>query len=133
MVVVDTNVLAYLLIDGDYSRQARELFLRDPDWRSEAFILVELSNLLATYVRSRALSRVQAEGVLVQAESHLRSVVSVPHRRALAVAAEHGISAYDARFVAAAQSLGGALVTEDAKLRAAVPGVTRSLAGALAP
>ena len=44
MVVVDTNIVAYLLIDGDRSREARSLLARDPDWRSEAFVLVEFSN-----------------------------------------------------------------------------------------
>jgi predicted nucleic acid-binding protein len=42
------------------------------------------------------------------------------------------VSAYDVRFIAAAQILGTKLVTEDAKLRAAAPALTLSLAGALA-
>ena len=62
----------------------------------------------------------------------MRGLVNVPHARALGVAAELSISAYDARFVAAAQMLSAKLVTEDAKLRAAAPTLTLSLAGALA-
>jgi predicted nucleic acid-binding protein len=42
------------------------------------------------------------------------------------------VSAYDARFLAVADTLGTKLVTEDAKLRAAAPDLTRSLAQALA-
>ncbi len=57
MLLVDTNVLAYLLIEGDHTRAAQALYERDPEWRSEAFILVEFSNVLATYVRTRALAR----------------------------------------------------------------------------
>jgi predicted nucleic acid-binding protein len=41
------------------------------------------------------------------------------------------VSVYDARFLATAQSLGGKLVTEDAKLRAAAPALTQSLGEAL--
>lgn len=131
MVVVDTNILAYVLLEGDYSRQAQALLALDPDWRSEAFILVEFSNLLATYVRSGALARRAAERLLAEAQSRMRGLLDVPHAKALAVAADLAISAYDARFIAAAQALRAKLVTEDARLRAAAPAFTRTLADAL--
>ena len=132
MVVVDTNVLAHLLIEGDHSREAHALLARDPDWRSEAFLLVEFANLLATYIRARALARNKAESLLAEAETRMRGLLNVPHTRALGVAADLSISAYDARFIAAAQILGARLVTEDARLRAAAPSLTLSLAEALA-
>jgi predicted nucleic acid-binding protein len=132
MVVVDTNILAYLLIEGDRSREAQALLARDADWRSEAFLLVEFSNLLATYVRSGALEQIQAEQLLAEAEMRMRGLLNVPHARALSVAGALSVSAYDARFIAAAQILGSRLVTEDAKLRAAAPRLTLSLAEALA-
>lgn len=56
---------------------------------------------------------------------------AVAHSRALRVAGQFAVSACDARFLAAAQSLGGRLVTEDAKLRAAAPALTQSLGEAL--
>jgi predicted nucleic acid-binding protein len=40
----------------------------------------------------------------------------VPHSDALAIANQYGVSAYDARFLALAQSMDPKLVTEDAKL-----------------
>jgi predicted nucleic acid-binding protein len=52
-------------------------------------------------------------------------------RSSLRVAGQFAVSACDARFLAAAQSLGGRLVTEDAKLRAAAPALTQSLGEAL--
>lgn len=132
MVVVDTNVLAYLLIEGDRSADAQALYARDADWRSEAFLLIEFSNILATYRRSDVLSRGAAEGLLATAERIVTGLVNLPHARALKLAAEFGVSAYDARFLGAAQSAGAKLVTEDAKLRAAAPTLTRSLSDALA-
>ena len=127
MVVVDTNVVAYLLIEGDRTKQAQALFARDPDWRSDAFLLIEFSNVLATYLRSGGLSRAQAESLLAEAGSRVRTTVNVVHSRALRVAEQYAVSVYDARFLAAALSLGGKLVTEDAKLRAAAPALTQSL------
>ncbi|MGP1677330.1 MAG: type II toxin-antitoxin system VapC family toxin [Giesbergeria sp.] len=131
MVVVDTNVLTYLLIEGDRTKQAQALFAKDSDWRSEAFILVEFSNVLATYRRMGALTSQQTQSLLAQAATRVRELVSVPNLQALRFAERFAVSAYDARFLAVADSLGGKLVTEDAKLRAAAPALTRSLAQAL--
>ena len=128
MVIVDTNVLAYLLISGDRTREAQALFRRNADWRSEGFILVEFSNVLVTYLRAGALSATQAHGLLAQAERQMKSLVTVPHDAALRVAGQFGVSAYDARFLAAAERFGGRLVTEDARLRAAAPARTIGLA-----
>ncbi len=132
MIIVDTNVLVYLLIAGDCTPQAQALYASDPDWRSEAFVLIELSNVLATYRRRGGLSGQQSESLLAQAAAHLRGLLNVPNLQALRYADRYGVSAYDARFLAAADALGGKLVTEDAKLRGAAPALTRSLEQALA-
>jgi len=131
MVVVDTNILAYLLIEGDRTADAQALYARDPDWRSESFLLIEFSNILATYRRSGSLDPGPAADLLASAERILSGSVNLPHARALEIAAEFGVSAYDARFLGAARALGTRLVTEDAKLRRAAPAVTQSLAQAL--
>jgi predicted nucleic acid-binding protein len=57
--------------------------------------------------------------------------VDVPHAQALAMALEHQVSAYDARFVACARRLSAPLVTEDSRLRAATPGLSMSIAEAV--
>jgi predicted nucleic acid-binding protein len=127
VVLVDTNILVYLLIEGDCTESARALYRRDPDWRSEAFLLVELSNVLATYVRSGALTLAQGQGLLADAQARMPALASVSHAQALTTAEEFGLSAYDARFIALARELRVKLVTEDAKLRRAVPKWTVSL------
>jgi predicted nucleic acid-binding protein len=50
----------------------------------------------------------------------------------LRTAAAFGLSAYDARFLAAANASGTKRVTEDAGLRKAAPALSQSLAQALA-
>ena len=131
MVLVDTNILAYLMIEGDRTAAVRRLRSRDPDWRSEAFIMIELSNVLATYVRARALERDRAFRLLAEAEAVIPALVTVPHWRALEAAAEYGISAYDGRFIALAIQSRHRVVTEDTRLLAAAPRWTTSLADAL--
>ena len=132
MVVVDTNVLAYLLIAGDRTKEAQSLYKRDSDWRSDAFVLIEFSNILATYQRLGNLSRDQAVSLLKEAERRLQHLVTIPHVTALQTAQRFAISAYDARFVAIAERLGTKLVTEDMKLRTAASMLTQSLSDALA-
>ena len=131
MIVVDTNVIAYLLIEGDRTVDAQALRLADSDWRSEPFLLVEFSNLLATQVRAKALSAAQAKSLLDSAAQQVAAWVEVPHAEALAVALERQVSAYDARFVACARRLSAPLVTEDSRLRAATPGSSMSIAEAV--
>ena len=132
MLVVDTNILAYLLIVGDRTKEAQALFARDAEWKSEAFVMVEFSNILATYQRLGELTGNQAEQLLNEAEALLHGLVNLPHIAALRTAQRFKVSAYDARFLATAENLGTRLVTEDAKLRAAAPALTQSLAEALA-
>jgi predicted nucleic acid-binding protein len=67
----------------------------------------------------------------VGAESRLPALTNFPHTQALETAAQFGISAYDARFIALAKELRVKLVTEDTKLLTAVPSLTRSLAEAI--
>lgn len=130
MVLVDTNILAYLLIDGDRTAAAQALYARDSDWRSESFIMVEFSNILATYVRTRAMTHAQGLDLLAEAQALMPALLNLQHSQGLDAAAEFAISAYDARFIAVAKQMRAKLVTEDAKLRAAVPAWTVSLADA---
>ena len=131
MVLVDTNILAYLFIAGDRTKDAQALFARDSQWTSEAFVLVEFSNILVTYERQGDLSHTQAERLLDDAEMFMGVLVNLPHVTALRTARRFQVSAYDARFLAAAEHSDAKLVTEDTKLRAAAPQLTRSLAEAL--
>jgi len=132
MLLVDTNVLAYLLIDGDHTKAAQELRARDPDWRSEAFLLVEFTNVLASSVATKRMTRSLAEKFLAHAAALLDGKLArVSHGAVLKIATRHRVSAYDARFLALADELGQPLVTEDPRLRAAAPSLTQSISDAL--
>ncbi len=133
MLLVDTNVVAHLLIDGDHTEAAQELRRRDPDWRSEAFLLVEFTNVLASSIATKRMSNTLAEHILSEAITLLDGkLVHIAHAAVLSIAVRYRVTAYDGRFLALAQQLGRRLVTEDAKLRAAAPGLTQSLAETLA-
>lgn len=132
MILVDTNVIFALQVESSYSTAARALVARYPEVRTESHALVELTNVLTRYVRTRLMSVDEALAALGRAENQLQgNVVSVAHAEALKIALDRKISAYDARFLVAARALGVKLVTEDAKLRNAAPDLAHSLAEAL--
>ena len=133
MVVVDTNILVGLLIDGPFTATALALREADADWHSEPFILVEFANVLATQVRAKRAELTDALLALHRAQHSLGLVLhAVDHGDALALASGYGVSAYDARYLALARALGQRLITEDAALRRKAPALTQSLAEALA-
>jgi predicted nucleic acid-binding protein len=132
MVLVDTNILAYLLIEDERTAGARALLDLDPDWHSDSFVIVELLNVLVTNMRVRRMSLRHAMIVLEQAQSVMTGGLhAAGHADTLALVARFKVSAYDARFLALAGDLGVRLVTEDIKLRNAAPRLTQSLADAL--
>ncbi len=131
MVVIDTNILAYLMIEGDRTSAAQELHARDSDWHSEGFVLVEFSNILATYVRMKAMAPEVGTRLLAQAPTLVPGLTNVLHAQVLETAMQFKISAYDACFITLARQVRLKLVTEDAKLRAAVPDWTVSLTDAV--
>lgn len=133
MLLIDTNVLAYLLIEGEQTLAARNLREYDSDWRSETLILVEFSNVLASSIAIRGLRLAIAQKLLSNAMQLLgHRLARISHADALRVAAEFGTTAYDARFLALARQTGVKLVTEDRQLRRMASRLTQSISEALA-
>ena len=122
MIVVDTNVLAYLLLPYEFSARADSLFKRDPEWAAPIFWRSEFRNLLAGYLRRKTLTfdevlKVQAEAeALVAGNEH-----EVDSRRVLELVRDSDCTAYDCEFVALAMRLGVKVVTMDPKLLKAFP------------
>ena len=133
MVLVDTNVIAPLYVRSARTEAVEELFARDAVWRTEPLALIELSNVLITYERSRYITAATARDCLNRAATFLQpQLFRVSHQAALEAALDYRVTAYDARFLALADQLGSRLVTENARLRAAAPALTQSLAEVLA-
>ena len=133
MLLVDTNIIAPLYVRSAGSQAVAKLFARDAVWRTEPLALIELSNVLIAYERARYITAATARDCLNRAAAFLQPhLFRVSHQAALDAALRFRTTAYDARFLALARQLGVRLVTEDAKLRAAAPALTQSLAEALA-
>ncbi len=128
MIVVDTNVLAYLWLPGERTAAARALLEEDGAWVAPRLWRSEMRNILATYVRAGKLTLKRALEVAAAVEEQMRdSELDVETDGVLALASRSGCTAYDCEFVALAQVLETRLVTADRKLAAAFPERARLL------
>ena len=133
MIVIDANILVYSLIEGEYTPLIQKLREKDKDWRTTALCLHEIVNVLATHERREVLTLAQCKKLLDHAERFMQvAQCEVKMDAALTVAAKYAITGYDAQYIALAQSLDVPLITEDRKLREAVPGIAVSMKDFLA-
>jgi predicted nucleic acid-binding protein len=128
VIVVDVNVLAYLLIPGKFTEAAEQLLTEDSAWVVPRLWRSELRNILATYLRVNQMDLADAALIfqrateLVGAEEYELETVDV-----LRLSKESNCSAYDCEYVALAEFLDLVLVTADGKLAKAFPLRTRLL------
>ena len=128
MIVVDTNVIAYLLIPGQYTAAARASLLRDAEWAAPMLWRSEFRNVLALYVREGELSLRHATALQDTAEQLLAGREHfAASSEVLALASTSGRSAYDCEFIAVARQLGRKVVTSDRLLLASFPDETIAL------
>ena len=122
MIVVDTNVLAYLYLPGEYTAHAEELMQRDSHWAAPTLWRSEFRNILAGYIRRKTLTFDQALGAQKEAENLLAgSEFEVESHAVLELVCASDCSAYDCEFIALAIKLNTSLVTMDGKLLRAFP------------
>ena len=128
MIVVDTNVLAYLWLPGDRTAQAERLLRSDPDWNVPLLWRSEFRNVLAGSLRRGALDLETALRIADEAEGQMHGrEFTVPSAQVLTRVASSDCSAYDCEFVVLAEELGVPLFTSDAKLLRSFAAVARPL------
>lgn len=124
MIVVDTNVVAALVLRSRDHEAAKSLLRRDDEWSAPGLWRSEFRNLLATLIRLGDLDLEGAQALAREAEDRLAErEYSAPTSLVLRLAAESGCTAYDCEFVAVAQGLGVKLVTSDRQVLKAFPKV----------
>ena len=129
MIVVDSNVLAYLYLPGEYSPVAEALLEHDAEWVAPVLWKSEFRNILAGYMRRKDLTFEQACSVQREAESLLcGSEFEVDSLSVLELVRDSDCSAYDCEFIALAMRLETKLVTMDKKLLRAFPKIAVPLA-----
>ena len=133
MIVVDSNIIAYLYLPSELSAQAEQLLAKQPQWAAPTLWRSELRNVLALYIRKELLSFEQAYAIQTEAEALLAdSEYEVPSLDVLRLVESSDCSAYDCEFVALAKRMDSKLVTADKKILKEFPAIAMTLAQALA-
>jgi predicted nucleic acid-binding protein len=127
VIVADSNLIAYLLIQGEHTESAEAVLAKDAVWTAPVLWRSELRNILALYLRqghldlSAALQYMNEAGALLSGREY-----QVPSAPVLELARDSGCSAYDCEFVHLARELGVPMVTADKKVLRAFPGTAVS-------
>lgn len=122
MIVVDTNVLTYLLLEGQYVAECRELFKAEENWAAPSLWRFELTNIIATYERVSGMKRAQSLTAFDNAISIIADrEYDIPVEHVLDCSARTGLSGYDATYVALAEGLKVTLYTYDKSILKACP------------
>jgi predicted nucleic acid-binding protein len=122
MLVVDTNIVAYLYLDAAYLDLMQALLERDGVWVAPTLWRSDLRSVLLTYLQRNLITMEGAVEVIVAAEERLGAREYYPASpQVLALAHSSGCSAYNCEYVALAQEIGTVLVTFDRKILAAFP------------
>lgn len=122
MIVVDTNIITYLFIEGEKTSGADKVFEKDEEWAAPILWRSEFRKVLASYVRNKDLKLDDAIKIMNEA-NHLmnHNEYDVTSLDVLKLAESSGCSAYDCEFVALAKDFGIPLVTSDKKVLKAFP------------
>jgi predicted nucleic acid-binding protein len=128
MIVVDANVIIYLIRETLFTPMAQKLYIADNCWAVPYLWEAEVLNALLMEVRAGTLDIQDA----IQASSSAANVLSgnvhgCDKSAVLRTAKDSGLTAYDAYYVTLARSLGIPLITEDKQIKSRCPDVARSL------
>ncbi|MEO6035535.1 MAG: type II toxin-antitoxin system VapC family toxin [Verrucomicrobiota bacterium] len=125
MIVVDTNVVAYLWISGALTEFAEKALKKDSAWAAPFLWRSEFRNVLAGYFRRKQMSLEAVVKSLEGAELIFKGQeYFVPSDRVMKFVAQSTCSAYDCEFVALADDLDLPLVTTDEKILREFPKIT---------
>jgi predicted nucleic acid-binding protein len=124
VIVVDTNLLVYLHVEGQRTAEAEAVLRRDSDWVVPILWRTEFRTALAGLVRRRALALEDALRIVAEAERGMAArEYAVASQQVLLLAEQSGCSACDCEYVSLAQDLGIRLVTADRHVLSAFPAV----------
>jgi len=124
MIVVDTNVMVYLLTGSGPADRAANLLNDDSEWAAPPLLLSELRNVMVGLLRRAEIQPRDALDICEDAEAVLGDrIAPVPSEAVLEAAIEGSMSAYDAEFVVLARRLGVPLISADQAILQGAPDV----------
>jgi predicted nucleic acid-binding protein len=124
VIVVDADILAFLVIPGKHTEAARSLLAAGEECVAPVLWRSELRNVLVGYMRRGELLLGEAVALLREAKGAMSErEFEMDSPGIMDLASRSGCSAYDCEYVALAKQLGVKLVTMDREVLRAFPEV----------
>lgn len=132
MIVVDTNIISYLLISNEkFNTTADELYRRDKIWIAPNLWQHEFKSVLGGYLKKNIMNRSEGIGTFEHALSLVETRDYQDSESIFKIMEFSRLSSYDCTFIAFASSLELQLVTEDKKILNEFPYAARCMSGFL--
>jgi predicted nucleic acid-binding protein len=117
MIAVDTSLISYLILPGEFTAEAERVRALDSEWIAPVLWGSEFRNVLRKYLMAKMITLDEALAFAESAEQLMADrTLTVFSTDVLRLVASSGCTAYDCEFVALAQSLRLPLVTTDVEL-----------------
>ena len=128
MIVVDTNVIAYLYFPTKYTPHAEKLLEDNPIWVAPHLWRSEFRNVVALYLRKELITYEKALHIQAETESFMGgNEFDIKSINVLSLVNSSECSAYDCEFVSLAVNLNTKLYTMDKKVLKEFPNISTSL------
>ena len=133
MIVVETNIIAYLFLTSGRSQLSEAALYKDPVWVAPLLWRSEMRNVLALYLRKGLLSLEDAQAMIKAASDLMHGgEYEVASDHVLALVKNSACSVYDCELVALARDLKVPLVTADRQILKDFPETALALEAYLA-
>lgn len=117
MIIVDANLIAYLVLDTEKTEIAEKVLAKDSDWYAPLLWRSEVQSVLANYIRHNLLTLTTAQAVMEKALKLMADrEYFVSSELVLNLAVTSGCTTYDCEYVALAHQSGVSLVTFDKEI-----------------
>ncbi|WKZ35356.1 MAG: type II toxin-antitoxin system VapC family toxin [Anaerolineales bacterium] len=117
MIVVDTNIIAYLHIAGESTPLALQVLEKDSHWVAPPLWQSEYRNVLTSYIKHKVIDLEEAIRLLENGLNTMQNRELAPtNALVLTLASQSASSSYDCEFVALAREIGCKLVTADKQI-----------------
>jgi predicted nucleic acid-binding protein len=129
MIIIDTNILIYLYIEGEYTASVESLLTIDCSWAAPLLWRSEFRNVLALYLRKKIISLQQSLDIISEAEKLMSGNEYQPSSEVVLTLMNNSTcSAYDCEFISLAKQFKVPLITQNSKLLAEFPRYTSAIA-----
>lgn len=128
MIVVDVNIITYLLIENaSYTELAENLFQKDSTWIAPVLWKSEFLSVLTGYYRREIIKSDSCWDIYRQADKHIETREMSDFKSLFRIVEISKLTAYDSQYVALATDLNLPLITEDKEILNEFPAVAKNI------